>query len=102
MTDHASKSSSRRSFMKGSAGVGMGVTAASTGLLTSINQGRAAEGEPIPVGQGTMLSGWGAADGLEFKNGLEMAANEINAMGGILGRPLNHISSTPRKADPTP
>ncbi len=85
MTNHATKPSSRRSFLRGSAGVEMGVTAASTGLLAGINQGRAAEGEPIPVGQGTMLSGWGAADGLEFKNGLEMAAEEINAMGGILG-----------------
>ena len=59
MTDHASKSSSRRSFMKGSAGVGMGVTAASTGLLTSINQGRAAEGEPIPGWPGHHAIGLG-------------------------------------------
>ena len=88
MTGHSNNPSSRRSFLKGTTGAGLGVAAASTGVLAGVNQGRAAEGEPIPVGQGTMMSGWGAADGLEFKNGLEMAAEEINAMGGILGRPI--------------
>jgi branched-chain amino acid transport system substrate-binding protein len=88
-TDHRhSQLPSRRGFLGGAATAGAGVAAASAGLLAGINQGRAADGEPIPVGQGTMLSGWAAPDGIEFKNGLEMAVEEINAMGGILGRPL--------------
>ena len=35
-----------------------------------------------------MLTGWGAPDGIEFRNGQQMAIDEINEMGGILGRPL--------------
>lgn len=34
------------------------------------------------------MSGFAAADGVEFKNGLTLAAEEINAAGGILGRPV--------------
>ena len=41
------------------------------------------------------LTGWAAADGIEFKRGLEMACEEINAVGGILGRPLEpHFEDT--------
>ena len=78
----------RRDFLKTAGVAGLGVTAAATGTLAGLNQGRAAEGEAIPIGQGTMLTGWAAPDGIEFKNGLAMAIEEINAMGGILGRPL--------------
>lgn len=78
-----------------------GIAAASGGMLASINSaahaqahklepgfGLPAEGEPIPIGGGVPLTGWAAADGIEFKRALEMACDEINAMGGILGRPL--------------
>ena len=50
-----------------------------------------AEGEPIPVGGCVPLTGWAAADGLSFKSGLELACEEINMMGGILGRPLTPV-----------
>jgi len=56
-------------------------------LLPSV-EGMAATGEPIPIGGGVPLTGWAAADGIEFKRALEMACDEINALGGILGRPL--------------
>ena len=82
------KRSDRRAFLKGSAAVGAGLAAASTGVLAEINDGRAAEGEPIPIGQGAMLSGWAAPDGIEFDRGQKMAIEEINALGGVLGRPL--------------
>lgn len=73
----------------------LGGTAASGALLASINQGRAADGEPIPIGAGIPLTGWAAADGIEFKRAAEMAMDEINAMGGILGRPIEvHIEDT--------
>lgn len=90
----------RRKFLK------MGGLAASSGaLLASINAGALAQtqthapeidglnadGEPIPVGGGVPLTGWAAADGIEFRRGLEMACDEINAMGGILGRPLQPV-----------
>ncbi|MDD9992524.1 MAG: ABC transporter substrate-binding protein [Rhodospirillales bacterium] len=82
------KSAGRRAFLKGSAVAGAGIAAASTGLLAKVNEGRAADGEPIPIGQGAMLSGWAAPDGIEFDRGQKMAIEEINAWGGILGRPL--------------
>lgn len=89
----------RRKFLQ------MGGLAASGGMLAAINQsamaghhqvdmaiaGTPAEGEPIPVGGGVPLTGWAAADGIEFKRALEMACDEINAMGGILGRPLQPV-----------
>ena len=82
-----------------------GIAAASGGMLAGINSaamaqthklepgigGISADGEPIPIGGGVPLTGWAAADGIEFKRALEMACDEINAMGGILGRPLEPV-----------
>ena len=79
---------SRRNFMKGAGLAGLGAAAMTSGLLADINDGVRAEGEPIPVGGCVPLTGWAAADGLSFKSGLELACEEINMMGGILGRPL--------------
>ena len=76
---------SRRGFITGSAGGLAGLTAA--GLLASANAGQAADGKPIPIGAAVPLTGWAAADGIEYKRGLELAAEEVNALGGILGRP---------------
>ncbi len=80
----------RRGFMSGVAGA-----AAGGGLLASVNQGQAATGEPIPIGAGIPMTGFAAADGIEFKRATEIAVEEINAMGGILGRPIEvHIEDT--------
>jgi len=38
------------------------------------------------------LSGAGAAAGTQFKNGVELAAKEINAAGGILGRKVETVA----------
>lgn len=87
----------RRAFLQMGAGA-----AAGGALLASINaralgqtneidpaiSGVSADGEPIPIGGGVPLTGWAAADGIEFQRALTMACEEINAMGGILGRPL--------------
>ena len=45
-------------------------------------------GEPIPIGSMVPLTGASAADGAEFRKGVILAAEEINASGGLLGRPL--------------
>lgn len=84
----------RRRFF-GQAGK-LGTGAAITGtILASLNKGARAEGDPIPVGAGVPLTGWAAADGIEFKRAMEMAVDEINAMGGVLGRPLEpHFEDT--------
>lgn len=78
----------RRSFLKTSAVLGAGALAGPAALLQTINNGAKAAGDPIPVGQATPLTGFGAPDGMEFQRGLTLACEEINAAGGILGRPL--------------
>ena len=90
----------RRDLLKMGAGL-----AAGGGMLAAINrqalgqthdlspvaEGMAATGEPIPIGGGVPLTGWAAADGIEFQRALNMACDEINGMGGILGRPLEPV-----------
>ena len=46
------------------------------------------ETTPIPIGSMVPISGASAADGREFRNGVILAIEEINALGGIHGRPL--------------
>ncbi|USG61003.1 ABC transporter substrate-binding protein [Sneathiella marina] len=76
---------SRRNFLK-TAGLG-GVGSAA--VLAGLNQTASAQSsDPVVVGGPLPLTGGVAADGAEFKRGLEMAAEEINAAGGILGRPI--------------
>jgi branched-chain amino acid transport system substrate-binding protein len=63
--------------------------AAGAGLLSSLNQSaHAADSKAITVGSALPMSGFAASDGIEFKRGLEMAAEEINAAGGVLGQML--------------
>ena len=74
----------RRGFLKTAAGGALGVSA-----LSMLNRGAsAATGKPIPIGSMYPLTGWAAADGQGYKRGVELAMEEINANGGILGRPL--------------
>lgn len=46
---------------------------------------------PITIGSMVPLTGSSANDGREFRNGLTMAIEEVNARGGILGRPLQAV-----------
>ncbi len=88
---------SRRAVLKG-----VGVLGASAALLASTNDGARAAGNPIPVGQAAPLTDFAAADGVEFKNGLTFACEEINALGGILGRPLEpYFEDTKQMGDAT-
>lgn len=73
---------SRRAFFKA---VGLG--AGSAAMLAGLNQHAIAQdAEPVIIGAPLPVTGAVAADGIEFRNGLEMAADEINQLGGILGR----------------
>lgn len=75
---------SRRSFLSK-----VGAGAGSIAVLAGLNQSaKAQDSAPVIVGGPLPLTGAIAADGVEFKRGLEMAAEEINALGGILGRPI--------------
>ncbi|MHC2478217.1 branched-chain amino acid transport system substrate-binding protein [Rhizobium leguminosarum] len=82
----------RRAMLQGVLGAG----AAGGMLLAEMNsQAKAQDNMPIPVGAALPMSGPSAADGVEFKNGLDLAAQEINAAGGILGRPVEiHFEDT--------
>ncbi len=48
-----------------------------------------AQTAPIKIATTVELSGAGATSGTNFKNGVELAAKEINAAGGILGHQLD-------------
>jgi branched-chain amino acid transport system substrate-binding protein len=50
-----------------------------------------AEGEPIPIGMLTALSGPFAPWGVNVRNGMQMAVQEINDAGGVDGRPLQLV-----------
>lgn len=78
---------SRRKFIRGA-----GATAGGATLLAGLNTAaKAQEGGPIVIGCLAPLTGIVAADGIEFRNGLEMAVDEINEAGGILGRPVQPV-----------
>lgn len=82
----------RRSLLKSSLASGAGLS-----VLAGMNASRAqaAGGDPIPVGAALPMSGMAAADGIEFQNGLTLAIEQINAVGGVLGRPLElHVEDT--------
>lgn len=88
----------RRTFLKGVAGFG----GAAGAMLAGMNDGARAQGAAIPVGQAAPLTDFAAADGVEFRNGLIMACDEINALGGILGRPLEpQFEDTKQMGDAT-
>jgi branched-chain amino acid transport system substrate-binding protein len=74
----------RRAWLKGAVGAGAGGAA----LLAGLNAAHAQDGAPVAIGSALPMSGFAAADGVEFKRGLDLAAEEINAAGGILGRPV--------------
>src|SRR5262245_5381015 len=46
---------------------------------------------PLLLGTLTPLSGAAAADGIEVSRGAALAVQEINARGGIGGRPIEHV-----------
>src|SRR5512146_1836768 len=47
-----------------------------------------ASGAPISIGASLSLTGDFSADGVAFKQGYELWAKDVNAAGGILGRPV--------------
>lgn len=89
----------RREMLQKAAGAGVGglVLGGLGGYLAgsaagpAAGPGAVAAGEPIRVVGIFPLSGVVAADGREMRNGTVMAIDEINEMGGLLGRPLEYI-----------
>ena len=60
-------------------------------LLIAGMSGSAEAAEPVVIGSISPLTGTNAVQGLDMKRGEQMALEEINAAGGICGRPLKII-----------
>ena len=64
---------------------------ASVSLVAMLLSGSAAAQQTVKIVGLYELSGAGATAGTNFKNGVELAAKEINAAGGILGRKIETV-----------
>ena len=82
---------SRRRLLGSGVAAGAVAASAAVGTVAAPRIVKAQEGDPIIIGTAAALTGWGAADGLDFKQGCEMAIEDINAMGGIAGRPVEFV-----------
>ena len=62
-------------------------------LVAAMGWGGAAAGaeESVKVGVLAPLTGFAAADGLSVKNAPELAAGQVNAKGGVLGKKLEIV-----------
>ena len=60
-----------------------------TGIAAlAIGRAGAKAADPVRIADVAELSGSGATTGVNWKNGADLAVREINAKGGILGRPI--------------
>src|ERR1700677_3969250 len=51
----------------------------------------AASGEPVTIGVSGPLTGQNAQYGAQWKKGFDLALEELNARGGVKGRPLQYV-----------
>jgi branched-chain amino acid transport system substrate-binding protein len=78
----------------GGTGVGDDDTDAETDTDTGDDgegDGAAPEGDPLKIGMATSLSGAIALFGVANQNGAQLAVDELNNQGGVLGRPVELI-----------
>ncbi len=59
----------------------------------------AASGEPVTIGVSGPLTGQNAQYGAQWKKGFDLALDEVNAKGGVKGRPLQYVFED-SQADP--
>jgi branched-chain amino acid transport system substrate-binding protein len=72
---------------------------ASALLATSLTAAAWAQSGPIKLANVAELSGGGATVGTNWKNGIDLAIEEINAKGGVLGRKLE-VSHADSQSNP--
>ncbi len=60
---------------------------------------QAATGEPVTLGVSGPLTGQNAQYGAQWKKGFDLALDEVNAKGGVRGRPLQYVFED-SQADP--
>ncbi len=58
----------------------------------AVSAAMAASAQPVPVIGLVELSGAGATAGTNFNNGVKMAVKEINAAGGLAGKPIEYTA----------
>jgi branched-chain amino acid transport system substrate-binding protein len=69
-------------------------------MLAALSAGAAlAQGAPIKIANVAELSGGGATVGNNWKNGIDLAVEEINAKGGLLGRKIE-VSHADSQSNP--
>lgn len=71
-----------------------------TGCQSKQEQDKASNKEPVRIGVSTPLTGNFAENGIGTKVAIELAVEEINAAGGIKGRPVE-LDVQDSKSDPT-
>ena len=86
----------RRGFLAGSLGASLGALALSALPRAS----RGAETGPIRIGWIPALTGPSSAPGVGFNRGVVFAVDELNAAGGVNGRPIELITRD-TQGDPT-
>jgi branched-chain amino acid transport system substrate-binding protein len=86
----------REVVFAGAAGVaGLAIGGVVGGALTggdSGSSGTTTTADPITIGGAFPLTGVSAGDGVEAKRALELAANDLNEMGGVLGRKVQTVA----------
>src|SRR5689334_18691959 len=86
MTAHSTRRLSRVALLGAAAAVAMMLSACDNGLASGGDDKK--DKGPIVLGMLTPLSGSSAAIGPYMKNGAQMAIDEINGAGGVIGRKL--------------
>src|SRR5438045_3180865 len=77
-----------------------GMVAALVALLSAAALGGALAADPIRIGVVTPLTGTYAGIGQQVRWGLELAVREVNASGGVMGRPIELLFED-EEANPT-
>ena len=86
----------REMVFSGAAGIaGLAIGGGVVGAMTAggnEDTGTTKDTSPITIGGAFPLTGVSAGDGVEAKRALEMAANDLNEMGGVLGRKVETVA----------
>ena len=77
-----------------------GARSAAVGAALIYGVAAASAADPIKIGQIAALSGGSAQSGEAITRGLTLAIDEINAKGGLLGRPQARAGSARRRIEP--
>src|SRR5262245_14621583 len=83
----------RRRFLA-TAGGAIGVVSGLYGgaILTRAATAAQLSGPPVKIGSSVPLTGFASGDGEDMMRGFKLALEEMNGLGGIRGRPVEHVA----------